>query len=97
MKLQFMTGEGVNYLIGEDGDTRIYAEIALPAGEFSDDFGYMVLKAAVLKAVDAAGVVGGLSFWYDGQESFLESDANAGGSVYVEIENNSGFYEMIYE
>lgn len=80
--VQFETGEGrwfdgaVNFLIG-DG---VYAECRIPDGG-SDDYGYLTMKKAITEKVDTP-----LSFWYDGQEGFLNPDASADCEVYVEIE-----------
>lgn len=85
MKITFYAGEGrnfqggVNYMVSEDG--RIYAECLVPEGA-SDDYGYLTMKAAILKQVSGEG----LEFWYDGQEHLLDSDASADCEVYTDIE-----------
>lgn len=90
MKMQFEAGEGrkfegVNFLLGENDDLRIYGEIEIPEG-CSDDFGYITLKNAIVKALEEKGIDTEIEWQYDGQEQFLEPDANAEGRVFVEIE-----------
>lgn len=83
-KVQFEAGEGrhftgaVNILRSPDG--AIYAECPVPGGA-SADYGYLALKKAI-----AAKVSGPVSYWYDGQEQYLEPDADADCETYVEIE-----------
>ena len=85
MKITFEAGQGrhfeggVNYMVSEDG--RIYAECLVPEGA-SEDYGYLTMKAEILKQADADG----LTFWYDGQEDLLEADASADCEVYTEID-----------
>ena len=68
---------GVNYLLGCDGTHTLYAETPVPDG-CSDDYGYMALKADILKQAEERGLpADSLSFWYDGQEDMLEEDARA--------------------
>lgn len=90
MRIQFEAGTGnhftggVNYLISED--RTLYAECAVPEGA-SDDYGYLILKAALSEAYKAAGGdPADLTFWYDGQEQYLEPDAYANCEVYTEVD-----------
>lgn len=90
MKLEFLAGDGVyfnggvNYLVAEEDDVRIYAEIPVTEGS-SEDFGYITMKNAVMHYLGNMGIKP-LEFWYDGQEKILAPDARADGKVYVEIE-----------
>lgn len=86
MKIQFEAGtsrhsnESVNYLICLDDD-RLYAETAVPDGA-SDDYGYMALKAEILREAAEIGInPDTLEFWYDGQDDNLEPDAKADCTV----------------
>lgn len=86
MKIQFFAGNGVNYLLGEDNSSRIYAECAIPA-ECSEDYGYITMKAALLDAAKRNGIdTSSWFFWYDGQEEYLAPDASASVNVSLEIE-----------
>lgn len=83
MIFRFESGEGrhfnggVNYMISVDGS--VYAECMVPA-DASEDYGYLTLKNAIMsKGVKA-------DFLYDGQEEFLEPDADAECEVYVEMD-----------
>ena len=83
MKITFEAGtskystDGVNYMITAPGeDTTLYAEVKTPDGA-SDDYGYHALKADIIKQAQEAGITEPLTFWYDGQEQYLEADASA--------------------
>lgn len=78
---------GVNYLVaGPGADVTIYAECPVP-DECSDDYGYLTMKNAIIKAFEkAGGDPGQLSFWYDGQEENLDPDAAADCEVYVDVD-----------
>lgn len=85
MKLQFEASDGKNILWGEDGHTRIYAEIEVPEGA-SEDYGYITMKKAILAELDKMGKNLDMAFWYDGQEQFLADDADVDADVDVDIE-----------
>lgn len=80
-KLQFEAYEDGNTLYSLDGTIR--ATVKVPEGA-SDDYGYLAMKAAILKAYKGDEE---LAFWYDGQEQYLAADAKDGEpEVYVEEE-----------
>ena len=93
MYLQFESGEGryfnggVNFIKGYDVATGegIYAEIATPE-DCSEDYGYITMKKAILKALLDNGYKGKIRSHYDGQEQFLAEDADVDADVYVIIE-----------
>lgn len=91
MKAQFEAGEGrqfngtVNYIWYREDGYSLYAEIQVPEGA-SDDYGYLTLKQAILKALEEKGISTDIEFWYDGQEQFLDPDAAADGDVFCEVE-----------
>lgn len=93
IKIQFESGTGkhfpggVNLLIaGPDADVTIYAECPVP-DKCSDDYGYLTMKNAIIKAFKkAGGDPEQLSFWYDGQEKYLDPDAAADCEVYVDVD-----------
>lgn len=94
------TGKGVNYLLGGsfDGDEYIYAECEVPEddSEFSEDYGYLTMKASLVKALQKAGVsLDRFSFQYDGQEQFLAEDASADCEVRIEIQVRKTVYSVI--
>ena len=98
MRIQFQSGPGVffpgsvNFLLSEDG--TLYAETRLPedvADEFgertspvSEDYGYLALKRAIIMPAERHGVGNGLCFQYDGQEQYLDADADAECDVRTE-------------
>lgn len=91
MKLQFFAGEGkhfgsVNYIIGESQEIDIYGEIEVPEGA-SEDYGFLAIKGAILKALEKMGKEPELSWPYEGQEDCLAADASAKAPVYVEIDD----------
>ena len=85
IRVQFEAGtsrhgdHGVNYMISLPvSGNSFYAEVPVPDGA-SDDYGYLALKAEILRQAAAQGIdAETLSFWYDGQEQFLEADAADG-------------------
>lgn len=90
MKIQFEAGTGihfsggVNFLRSLDG--ALYAECPVPESGASEDYGYMTLKAALLKACESSGIAtDALEFWYDGQERFLNPDAYAACETWVSV------------
>lgn len=93
IKIQFFSGIGnhfegpVYYLIAAyPAKEKIYAECAAPDGA-SDEYGYLTMKAALIKAYKAAGGdPEALEFWYDGQEQYLAPDASADCEVYTDID-----------
>ena len=101
IKIQFQAGIGnhfegpVYYLIAAyPAKEKIYAECAAPDGA-SDDYGYLTMKAALIKAYKAAGGdPESLEFWYDGQEQHLASDASADCEVYVDIDPYLGHHPI---
>lgn len=78
-KLQFEATPYGNVLHTLDNTIRACVEV--PEGA-SDDYGYMAMKNAILKAYHGTEP---LEFWYDGQEAFLNPDACEGEPI-VEIE-----------
>lgn len=62
-------------------DMTIQATVEVPEGA-SEDYGYLAMKDAIIAA---RGSADGLHFWYDGQEQYLDQDAND-GDPYVCIE-----------
>lgn len=93
IEIQFESGEGihfrggVNLLTTRQGNTiKIYAECKVP-DDASDDYGYLTMKKAVLAEMSKRGLAtDNFVFWYDGQENFLEPDADVECEVYVYIE-----------
>lgn len=79
MRIQFEAGTsrhgdyGVNFMTSED--RSLYAEVKVPEGA-SDDYGYIALKNEIARQAEAQGITG-ITYWYDGQEQYLESDASA--------------------
>ena len=103
MEIGFYAGEsrhsadGVNYLLGGnfDADEYIYAEAVLPDGDHSDDYGYLTMKAALVKALRQAGIdTSRFSFHYDGQEQYLEQDASADCEVRIKFRVRRTVYRV---
>lgn len=94
-----------------DDDEYIYAECELPEPEeeenedgdittvepeFSDDYGYLTMKNALVKALQKAGIsLDRFSFQYDGQEQYLAPDASAECRVQIEICVRKKVYSVI--
>lgn len=72
--MQFEAGDGGNFMWG----SGIYAEVFVPDGA-SEDYGYLTMKNAIMKRFPREE----FDFPYDGQESFLEEDADVECKVYI--------------
>lgn len=84
MKLQFEATEDGNILWGADGETMsIMCLVEVPEGA-SDDYGYLTMKSAILDNLTEAEKES-TTFWYDGQEQYLEADASAGDVAMLSI------------
>ena len=93
VKIGFTADGTCNVMLSEDG--TLYAETTLPEdivdeyGErtspVDEDYGYLALKAAVIRLAEAHGIRADyLEFWYDGQEDYLSDDAGAECDVRTE-------------
>lgn len=71
-RIQFETTPDGNVLFSLDGTIR--ATVRVPEGA-SEDYGYLAMRQAILAAWNGTEE---LSFWYDGQEELLASDAGDG-------------------
>ena len=98
MKFRFYGGTGikyrvVNYLINDRDDIRVYAECEIPneiAEEAAEDFGYVTMKRAILKAMEAEGLdTEGIEWPYRRDDSTLRPESFANCEVYVSIEDYS--------
>jgi len=82
LHFQFEASPEGNILWAENDDISIKASVEVPEGA-SEDYGYMTMKKAIQKVLREKGLAA--SFFYDGQESYLEADAND-GEVEIDIE-----------
>lgn len=82
LQFQFEASPEGNILWAENDEIRIKASVAVPDGA-SEDYGYITMKRAIREVLKEKGLTA--SFWYDGQEKFLDADA-LDGVAEVDIE-----------
>lgn len=101
IRFQFEAGSGkhfndVNYLFGDNGKCRIYAEVECPV-DASCDYGYLPLKRAITSVCKEIGIDDDMEFWYDDQEDLLEDDAQSYGKVFVEVDSDDVFIQTVID
>lgn len=82
LQFQFEASPEGNILWAENGEIRIKATVKVPDGA-SEDYGYLTMKRAIQKVLKEKGLTA--SFWYDGQEKFLDADV-LDGAAEIDVE-----------
>lgn len=76
-------------------DNVICATVKVPEGA-SEDYGYMTMKNAIIKALAERGITEEIEWWYDeASEANLEADANDGDPE-VEIDEDATMKKTVY-
>lgn len=84
IKMQFEAGADGNYLYDVE-ERRIVAHCEVPEGA-SEDYGYLTMKEAIIKALEKAGKsVEEIEWWYRDSD-ILEEDASADCDVEVDLD-----------
>ena len=86
MHFQFEAAENGNILWGQAEDGfKITASVEVPE-DASEDYGYLTMKSAIMTELDLREIdTEEISFWYDGQEQYLNEDADAEADVLIDV------------
>ncbi len=94
IKMQFEAGADGNYLYDVE-ERRIVAHCEVPENA-SEDYGYLTMKEAIIKALVDAGKSVEIEWWYTENDK-LEEDASAECEVEVELDFEEGEEEAMFE
>lgn len=86
MHFQFEAAGNGNILWGEAEDGfKITASVKVPE-DASEDYGYLTMKSAIMMELELREIdTEEISFQYDGQEQFLNEDADADTDVLIDV------------